>query len=380
MAILPNPGSLTIRVDAGIDQRWGADVPVEVRDPKTFALKARSVSGGTVDVPAGKYWVGAILPDGRQASSDDLVHITAGETKEVTVSCDDLNSPASVGQDSSPSGEPTVAASADMQILGAPPGARVYGNWLAARLELGPKPQRREPISSLAAETRLADLPAILEISTGREHPLYVAVPVDGENGRTTVHWKADPVSAEVKIRFDFHDKELNTFFEYVQQGLSQQARSISRTLIRQAESYLEEKRSVLCAVLAAYVLLRANEPEGLDRWSEQLCSRHEWLPDGVAIRIEYLAREGRHQEAAALLPILASRGAPWFRSGVAYAATRARLYVGAIATTKTKSKLEIAEQTHQLIDRMAKELDELTTALDLHQMISTYRDLPLLA
>jgi hypothetical protein len=101
-------------------------------------------------------------------------------------------------------------------------------------------------------------------------------------------------------------------------------------------------------------------------------------LPDGVAIRVEYLAREGAHQAAAETLPLLARRGAPWFRSGVAYVAARAKLYSSVLGTSK--AKFEVNPEMRTLIDRMAKELDELTAALDLTQMISVYRDLPHLA
>jgi hypothetical protein len=233
-------------------------------------------------------------------------------------------------------------------------------------------------VSSLTIDTRLSDLPAILEISARRSFPTYVALPVAGESGRTTTQWDVDAVSGQASVHFDFHDEKLNTFFDYVQQGFAQEARSISRTLVKQAESYLEERKSPVRALLAAYVLLRANELDDLDSWSKALCDDYEWLPDGVAIRVEYLAREGAHQAAAETLPLLARRGAPWFRSGVAYVAARAKLYSSVLGTSK--AKFEVNPEMRTLIDRMAKELDELTAALDLTQMISVYRDLPHLA
>ncbi len=384
MAIVSDPGFLTVRIDAPADRRWGGDVPVEVRNSKSMVLKARGVSGGTLKVPAGKYWVGATLPDGQQASPDDLVEVAAGESKEVVLSWANLDLPAPLEKDPSLSGTLADFVRPMTQIFTGKSAARVHGNWLAARLEpkslpkSEPKSLTRERVSSLTIDTRLSDLPAILEISARRSFPTYVALPVAGESGRTTTQWDVDAVSGQASVHFDFHDEKLNTFFDYVQQGFAQEARSISRTLVKQAESYLEERKSPLRALLAAYVLLRANELDDLDSWSKALCDDYEWLPDGVAIRVEYLAREGAHQAAAETLPLLARRGAPWFRSGVAYVAARAKLYSSVFGTSK--AKFEVNPEMRTLIDRMAKELDELTAALDLTQMISVYRDLPHLA
>jgi hypothetical protein len=386
MAIVSDPGFLTVRIDAPADRRWGGDVPVEVRDSKSMVLKARGVSGGTLKVPAGKYWVGATLPDGQQASPDDLVEVAAGESKEVVLSWANLDLPAPLERDPSLSGTLADFVRPMTQIFTGKSAARVHGNWLAARLESKsqslpksePKSFTRERVSSLTIDTRLSDLPAILEISARRSFPTYVALPVAGESGRTTTQWDVDAVSGQASVHFDFHDEKLNTFFDYVQQGFAQEARSISRTLVKQAESYLEERKSPVRALLAAYVLLRANELDDLDSWSKALCDDYEWLPDGVAIRVEYLAREGAHQAAAESLPLLARRGAPWFRSGVAYVAARAKLYSSVLGTSK--AKFEVNPEMRTLIDRMAKELDELTAALDLTQMISVYRDLPHLA
>lgn len=345
MKTTSDPGFLTIRMDVPKGRRWSGDVPVEIRDAKTFALKARSVPGSKVGVPEGKYWVGAILPDGQQISSDDLVDVCAGETKEIELKWTDLDVPGSLEQGTlvyKPVKAVADFAAPVWQWFTGLSAARVRGNWLAARLKFEPEPPpRRERISNLTLETRLSDLPVILEITSASEIPSYFAVPVDGENGRTTAAWEVDNASGQVNVHFDFHDGELNTFFDYVQKGGNQEARSISRTLIGQAEKYAEEQKSPLRAVLAAYVLLRANEDEGLGDWSERLCSKCEWLPDGVAVRIEYLAREGKHMEAAELMPELAQRGAPWFRSGVAYVASRAKLYSSVRRSTSTKTKLE---------------------------------------
>src|SRR5436190_1910425 len=98
MKTISNPGFLTVHLDGLRGGRWGGDVAVEVRDPKTFALRARGVAGGPLDVPEGKHWVGAILPDGQQVSSEESVYVSAGEKKEIALKLADLVVPQSLEQ------------------------------------------------------------------------------------------------------------------------------------------------------------------------------------------------------------------------------------------------------------------------------------------
>jgi hypothetical protein len=371
-----NPGFITVRLDKLSGRRWGGDVAVEVRDPKNFALRARGIVGDTLDVPEGKHWVTAILPSGEQLSADESVFVSAGEKKEVTLNWTDADVPPSMETGAWANRTRGVAdfLAPAWQLLTRIFAARIRGNWLAARLQMS-SPTERERISNLTMDAGFADLPMILEVTSGSEHPSYFAVPIDGENGRTTAEWEFDAATKQIKMRFDFHDDELNTFFDYVQEGLSHEARAISRILVNQAEAYVEQRKSPLRAVLAIYVLLRANETESLDGWSKRLCDQYPWLPDGIALRIEYLARTGRHDEAAQLIPTLVERGAPWFRSGVTYVAARAKLYSNVLASEKPA--LVVAAETHRRITRLAAEMDTLVMSLDLDQMIAVYRNVP---
>ncbi|MEA2863508.1 MAG: hypothetical protein QOF14_5782 [Hyphomicrobiales bacterium] len=376
MKPVSDPGFITVRLDKLSGRRWGGDVAVEVRDPKTFALRARGIVGEPLNVPAGKHWVSAILPNGEQLSADESVSIGVGEAREVLLNWTDADVPASM---ETGAWVDRTRRAADIlapawQLFTRVFAAQIRGNWLAARMGTSPMPER-DRVSNLTMDAAFGDLPVLLEVASGNELPTYFAVPIDGEKGRTTSEWQYDDATKQVKIRFDFHDDELNTFFDYVQVGFAQEARSISRRLISQAEEYAEDRKSPLRAVLAAYVLLRANETEGLQAWSRRLSDQYAWLPDGVALRIECLARDGKHREAAELMPELVARGAPWFRSGVAYVAARAKLYSTVRATPS--SNFTLAPETHQLIARLAGEMDTLMASLDLNEMISVYRDLP---
>src|SRR5262249_41457396 len=203
----------------------------------------------------------------------------------------------------------------------------------------------------------------------------YVAVPVD-LGGSTTLHWDIDPKTRQLDLGFDFHDSELNAFFDFVQNGHALEARSISQAIIEESERLLmakmERRGSPLRAILGAYVLLRANELERMDTWTGNLLRWFDWLPDARAVRIEYLARNGRHAEALALMLEVRRRGAPWFRSGVGYLQERAKLYARAAAGKS--SSLQVADDDVRRIGRIAEIFGKLVSALDMTHITTALR------
>ena len=53
-----------------------------------------------------------------------------------------------------------------------------------------------------------------------------------------------------------------------------------------------------IAACVGAYTLLRLGELDRLHEWTENLKNWFDWLPDGLAIRAEHLARRGQHAQA----------------------------------------------------------------------------------
>ena len=61
----PQPmGSLTVDIQAPSDLRWSGALPVQVRDVYKLGVAATSVSDRGMSVPAGRYLVTALLPNG----------------------------------------------------------------------------------------------------------------------------------------------------------------------------------------------------------------------------------------------------------------------------------------------------------------------------
>jgi hypothetical protein len=94
------------------------------------------------------------------------------------------------------------------------------------------------------------------------------------------------------------------------------------------AEELLRGKsQDPVAAAAGAYALLRLGDVERLRDWTVDLRERFICLPDGLAVHAEHLARLGRHDEAAAALRELPSRGLPCFSMGVGFATDRLRSY-----------------------------------------------------
>jgi hypothetical protein len=128
-----------------------------------------------------------------------------------------------------------------------------------------------------------------------------------------------------------------------------------------------------LRATLGAYVLLRANEVDNLDPLTGSLANSSDATSDGLAIRMEYLARMGRHEEAIQFLLKIPERGAPVFRSGFGYIADRAKLYSTAALDT---ASISLPDDNLKLVRRISDVFGELAASLDLTQSVCTFRHL----
>jgi hypothetical protein len=219
------------------------------------------------------------------------------------------------------------------------------------------------------------------------KHIRHFAIPVD-HSGETKVTLRQE-TDGRPAITLDFGRQDVNTFFRYVDLGFAPEARFLSKQAVEEAQSFLSGNfESFLGGVLGGYVLLRANEIDFMRRW----ISRHKtdnlnWLPDVKAIHIEFLAREGKHAQAVEELLKLPDWGAPWFRSGIAYLAERARTYVTLAHQERTRSKaegnqsernipgldLKLSREVFSKLIRLDSTLSRLASALDLKSTTSVY-------
>jgi hypothetical protein len=353
-----------------IDYRWSGALPVEVRDAKKLVVAARGTSDQVMVVPPGRYFVSATLPNGQQVVSDEIVDLKPDQTHECGLSISNLDLPAGLKTASQFSAAVQHLVRPVWDLFASHRASIIRGDWLKLRLgETDSTSLAREPVATSTLDVRGDTLPALLEIKS-KESVSYFAIPVVPD-GHTTVEWKVDPETGRPAATFDFNDGELNSFLDFVQNYRATEARSLSRSLLKQSEeSLVATKPAALRAALAAYVLLRANELEALDRSTDLLLTNCPWLPDANAIRIEYLARVGEHYRASRQILDLSNYGAPWFRSGIAYVAERARLYVATRG-----SLLDLSDGQHSRLQRVCNVLGELCATLDLNQSICVFRD-----
>lgn len=107
-----------------------------------------------------------------------------------------------------------------------------------------------------------------------------------------------------------------------------------------------------IAAAVESYALLRFNRLKDISRWSDKLYHSFPWLPDGAAIRGEYLSRAGRHPEALEAFLNVASRGLPLFTEGISFTMERLDLYLRAPATKFTPDQADRARSILPLLHR----------------------------
>jgi hypothetical protein len=119
-------------------------------------------------------------------------------------------------------------------------------------------------------------------------------------------------------------------------------------------------------AAVGAYALLRFGELDRLHNWTMNLYGSFSWMPDGIAIVVEHLARLGEHQEALNKLLELPERGLPFFTSGLTYAMNRLRQYRRAVENKKLSGD-------EKAIDRVSRRLERYAGFIDVTRPILTF-------
>jgi hypothetical protein len=365
--------TLTFKLDTPPNQRWSGALPIEVRDEK-LVLKARGVSDDTLEVPPGRYFVTATLPNGEQSTVDAPVVLGAGETRQLEISVSDLSFPPKLETTNTLSDSLWEISRPVTQYFFRQSFAVIRGNWLAGKFpDAGLRaPTRREPTTRSNMDIPFSGEAVWIEIESSKKYN-YFAVPID-EGGSTTVEWSLDIQSDKLKLKFDLHDGELNSFLDFIDNSNAAEARLISRNMVLRLDSSAR-KQSPLRAVLGAYVLIRANQLEGLDAWTSRLVESCPWLPDALAIRVEYLARNDRHPEALMSLLDIPNWGAPLFRSGIGYLADRAKTY--AKLAPEGGARLQISAADQDRLERISHVFSDLATSLDMTSSTSALRHVP---
>ena len=367
--------TLTFKLDTPPNQRWSGALPIEVRDEKLI-LRARGVSDDSLEVPPGRYYVTALLPNGDQSTVDGVI-VEAGENKQLNIPLSDVVFPATLQTTDTLSDSLWEISRPVTQYFFRQSFAILRGNWLAGKFPgtVSQVPLKREPTTRSNLDIPFSREVVWIEIERSKRYN-YFAVPVD-EGGSTTAEWSLDLKTDKLTVNLDFHDGELNSLLDFVEKSKANEARSISRTLVTRPDYYATKKQSPLRATLGAYVLIRANQLDGLDEWTSNLVASHSWLPDTLAVRVEYLARSGRHPEALKLLLEIPKSGTPLFRSGISYLADRAKTYASLGAEGKSGLRASAADMAR--LEKISQVFNDLATALDMSLSTSALRQVPAL-
>lgn len=369
----------------GASHEIGA-LPVRIRTSDGEVIET-GVSGKPIEVPPGDYYVWVRLPNGRESGSGEPVTVTAGATivapplrgaiGAMTPAPDDAEAPAPIA-----AAAPDAAPAAAMMMSDAPslmsdaPSMAAAAPTIAASAQLAPDNSRVDMPAARSSDAWLwrgewfaawgsPDAPTMPGSTPGTATPvtLSTATPLivpRGDNdqllalpnrdGRRFIVVPFDQCTAcigetanvqEIDARLAFVGEDAvvtyhstvvgatNALLELVDSASLTDMVMVSDDMIKQGESALiGAGGSVLRALIGGYVLLRANQTEGLRGWLDILAGRPPVLTDIAILRAELFARLGLHQEALDELGAAIAGPCPWFRSGLSYMAERVRFYL----------------------------------------------------
>ena len=168
-----------------------------------------------------------------------------------------------------------------------------------------------------------APLPQFVEVAAATGVNAYVALPAGGHVG-CEVEVTLDPV---VDIRVRMQHPEADVLLRYEDAGLRKQSQILAEQVWTADRLMLDKFEDPIAAAVGGYTLLRCGETGQLGDWAHRLAEMFDWLPDGLVIYAEYLAQEGRHEEALQYLLKVEHRGLPLFSYGLSRVLGRLRLY-----------------------------------------------------
>jgi hypothetical protein len=320
-------------------------LPLRLRDDDG-AIYAEGMSGSEFEARAGTYRLAVTLPSGVELISKEAVTVEPGGLAEPEF--EDLS--AALRAFLKPPA-PAVAKRLAARDEEAPlAGCRWCGKWLELWSDADEGSEPPDPFTvdeALAFDFEIGSREQVVERTRGCDDVVLVR---DGA-GRKAFILPGDrdiaakgPLSMGVSIYRGGRGPQLhyesplgpepNAFIRYVNRGMLGEARRISLDLLGANSSPPGEMHgSLLRAVVAGYVFLRANELREVEWLTERLVRYAPEVPDLHVIRMEGLARLGgrdNHEAAVGALRDAIAAGCPWFRSGISYLVERLRLYVGA--------------------------------------------------
>lgn len=331
-------GSITCQAPSDASER--GRLPVHIRDGAGDVV-AQGVTGFPIAVPEGRYFATVLLPDGREIGVQDAIAVSSGTAALCTAGVCAIEPTAQM--------DVSVAPGA-MAIAGPSPvpdattiAASVWrGNWFDiwdgddTRVQIAPdRPVRLSTSEPLVLDGSNEGDQLIVFVVQGEGGPIsrytivpYDMVPGEGESLRR-ITAKLDLSTGSPEICFRTCSDEVNTLLSFVEAGILTNMVTVTSEMVKRADAGTDVgSATVLGGITGCYILLRANALDSVENWLAQIERIEPGLPDVNALRVELLARHGRHDEAVELLRTMVKGRAPWFRAGLSYLLERLRLYV----------------------------------------------------
>ena len=376
---------LSFQLDLGSGELSSLPLPVEIRNASRQVI-ARTVSTQPVEVRRpGSYFVTARLPAGQEligqvrlyADRDETVVLaprgrhqsqsTAAPIREGWVYLGSSAAPTRFAPDPRLVTE-TRSANVEDDAVGETRLRAFVGNVLAGQSE-----EIEPPIGDVTVEGDVArmllegwqfgsvDGPVLLQLVQPFAAPVNVALPLDltspGAN-RCSLYTRSAP-DGHVSVEPHLPDSNADLLVRFLSEDLLQEAATAIQFDVVPSERLLQGKMvDPIGAAVGAYALLRFGELDRLHDWTENLRSFFPFLPDGVAIRGEHLARAGQHHEALEVFLGLAQRGLPIFTAGFFYVVDRLGLYTRVTDSTFTPAEQSAAESLLGQLNRFVPYVD----------------------
>jgi hypothetical protein len=172
---------------------------------------------------------------------------------------------------------------------------------------------RFEPLIMQLLRTGMAPMNVVLPVSPG----IPCSVTFQGSDNSL---WSLD-------IRLEHPTADL--LLRYVQTSQWELAEVTSHA-VRAEQLFRMKEADPIAATVGAYALLRFRNDAEHQTWARDFKDTFSWLPDGLAIYGEQLARAGDHARALAEFVQIPVRGLPIFGVGLSYTIDRLRLYIAA--------------------------------------------------
>ncbi|KTE39769.1 MULTISPECIES: hypothetical protein [unclassified Sphingopyxis] len=199
--------------------------------------------------------------------------------------------------------------------------------------------------------------------------------PDNAARGSILALLRRDQGIAAVRYRSPFCS-EANALLDFVDSGIYGGMQTVSAAFIERGPGLLDEPGfSLLRGMTGVYVMLRTNAVDALEQWIDALAERAPQVADIRAMRVEFLARTGRHAEAAAALSRALDAECPWCRAGVSYLVERLRLYLDLEGASR--KSLGVGADDWERFGAAKKRFERLTPFLSTGHVFTTF-DVPI--